>query len=124
MTYSIVLLVPIKKQDHANALGEALGWGPNNFSLMLSEDGTEPATYCALRSTVTQDFVDMMAGAGKGTLPDADWATFSLTKNDVFSVLDAMVSDLRPDQAGIGREHFQSALDVAGLRLVGDVLDA
>ena len=58
---SAVLIVPDADRDAANAFGESMGWGPNNYSVALSADGAEPATHWGCRADVGQTFLDMLA---------------------------------------------------------------
>lgn len=57
---SAVLIVPADMLEPANALGEAMGWGPNNYSVQLSAAATLPATHYGCRAEVTQTFIDMI----------------------------------------------------------------
>lgn len=58
---SAVLIIPDAQRDAANAFGESMGWGPNNYSVALSADGAAPATHWGCRADVSQTFIDMMA---------------------------------------------------------------
>ena len=67
---NIVLLVPDSLRDTANGLGEAMGWGPNNYSILLSADGSEPATHWSLNiAQASPDFLAMLEAAGEGQMP-------------------------------------------------------
>jgi hypothetical protein len=122
MKYTAVLLVPVAARDNANAMGEALGWGPGNFSVPLSADGYEPATHHGLHTFATQVFVDMLNGAGQGTLPEGvPWASYGLTEADVFGVLAAMTASVQGFGAVLPGNHFDSVLAAANLRRLGDV---
>jgi len=57
---SAVLIVTTANLDAANALGEAMGWGPGNYSVPLSADSVLPATHYGCRAEVTQGFIDML----------------------------------------------------------------
>lgn len=70
---SAVLIVPDADRDAANAFGESMGWGPNNYSVALSADGAEPATHWGCRADVGQAFLDLMAN------PPAEAAPILLT---------------------------------------------
>lgn len=58
---SAVLIVPDADRDAANAFGESMGWGPNNYSVALSADGAAPATHWGCRADVRQTFLDLLA---------------------------------------------------------------
>ena len=67
---NIVLLVPDSLREKANALGEAMGWGPNNYSIALSADGSEPATHWGLNlAEPTPEFLTMLQDAAQGEMP-------------------------------------------------------
>lgn len=62
MIYSLsaVLIVPDAHRDEASAVAEAVGWGPGNYSVPLSSDGTEPATHWLCRAQVDSGFPDRL----------------------------------------------------------------
>lgn len=67
---NVVLVIPAVLLDKANALGEAMGWGPNNYSIPLSADGSEPATHWSLNiAEASPDFLAMLEGAAEGQMP-------------------------------------------------------
>ena len=66
---SAVLIIPAALREKANALAEAMGWGPNNYSVPLSVGGTDPATHYGLHSWVGPEFVDLLAAADRGQMP-------------------------------------------------------
>lgn len=107
---SAVLIVPTAQRDKANALGEALGHGPNNYSVAMSPTGSEPATHWGGRVEVTDDFIDMIAGAAQGNPP----AGLDYPAADLAEVLGALIADFRTDMAG----HFADVLEAHGLQMV------
>jgi hypothetical protein len=67
---NIVLIIPADLKDKANALGAAMGWGPESYSVPLSPDGADPATYHGLNLAEAGDaFLAMLAAAGNGEMP-------------------------------------------------------
>lgn len=67
---NIVLIIPASLLDEASALGETMGWGPNNYSIPLSGDGSEPATHWGLNlASAGEDFIAMLESAGQGQMP-------------------------------------------------------
>jgi hypothetical protein len=58
--FSCVLILPIAYTDSGNSMAEILGYGPNNFSVLLSTTGTEPASHAGLHSWITQSFIDLL----------------------------------------------------------------
>lgn len=59
--HSAVFIIPAAYRDAGNALGEAMGWGPGNYSVALSPTGAEPATHYGCRADVTDGFLAMLA---------------------------------------------------------------
>jgi hypothetical protein len=59
----------------ANLLAQTFGYGPDNFSVALSADGSEPATHYGgfASGGVSPAFVQLMTDAGQGNLPDIEW---------------------------------------------------
>jgi hypothetical protein len=107
---SAVLIIPEAQRDKANALGEALGHGPNNYSVALSPTSSEPATHWGGRGEVTDDFIAMIAGAAQGNPP----AGLDYPLADLAEVLAALIADFRADLNG----HFADVLEAHNLRMV------
>lgn len=107
---SAVLIFPEAQRDKANALGEALGHGPNNYSVALSPTGSEPATHWGGRGEVTDDFIAMIAGAAQGNPP----AGLDFPLADLAEVLGALIADFRADADG----HFADILAANSLKMV------
>lgn len=106
---SAVLIIPEAQRNKANALGEALGHGPNNYSVALSPTGSEPASHYGGRGEVTDEFIAMIAGAAQGNPPPIDYPLADLAE-----VLGALVADFRADADG----HFAAVLEAHGLQMV------
>lgn len=68
-SYSASIVIPAASQSDGNAFAEALGWGPNNFSVPLSANGQEPATHYGCHTRANQTFVDMVGSAQQGEFP-------------------------------------------------------
>lgn len=118
-TLSIVMIVPAALQDAANRLSCALGHDVlpgNTFSVPLSEDGPEPATHYGCRTAAKQEFVDILTGAGAGDMPDAEWADYGLTVEDIAPVLAALIVDVRPAEQASG--HFDEVAEDSDLRRI------
>ncbi len=98
---SAVMIVPDAGLVAANAFGEAMGWGPGNYSVPLSPTGAEPATHWGCRATVYQTFLDLLANPTEEALP-----IFA------FTVMDLKDTD---DFAG----HFHQVIDGLGLAIIG-----
>jgi len=107
---SAVLIIPAALRDKADRLGELMGWGPGNYSVPLSSDGTS-VTHYGCRADVTTGFLDMIAGAQAGHLPSID-----MPPGDIVAVLSALVADFaEPGQYASAREHFEAVCVARGL---------
>lgn len=105
---SAVLIIPEAQRAKANALGEALGHGPNNYSVALSATGSEPATHWGGHGSVTDEFIAMLADAAQGNPP----AGLDYPLADLAEVLGALVADFHADATG----HFDTVLAANGLK--------
>lgn len=110
--YSVVLLIPAAVQAAANQVAEGLGHGPNNFSVPLSADGSEPATWYGCRTQAQESFIQMLTAAGEGTLPEIE----GMTPQEVGAVLVQMQADVSTSEDGY--THFERALSDRGLTRV------
>lgn len=66
---SAVMIAPATDLDAANALGEGMGWGPDNFTVPLSASGAEPATHWGCRADVSEGFVALLESPPAEALP-------------------------------------------------------
>lgn len=107
---SAVLIIPEAQRDKANALGEALGHGQNNYSVALSATGAEPATHWGGRGEVTDQFIAMIAAAAQGNPP----AGLDYPAADLAEVLGALIADFRADADG----HFAAVIAAHDLKMV------
>ena len=110
--YSVVLLIPAATQSAGNQVAEGLGHGPNNFSVALSSDGSEPATYYGCRTQAQESFIQLLTAAGEGTLPEIE----GMTPQEVGTVLMQLQADVSTSEDGY--THFQRALSDRGLQRV------
>lgn len=110
--YSVVLLIPAAVQAQADQVAAGLGHGPNNFSVALSSDGSEPATWYGCRTQAQQSFIDMLTAAGQGELPTIE----GMTPQEVGAVLMQMQADVSTSEDGY--THFERALSDRGLARV------
>jgi len=110
--YSAVLVVSADNQAIGNQLAEALGHGPNNYSVPLSADGSEPATHFGCRAQVNEVFVAMVQGASQGSLPEID----GMAPQEVAQAFMAMSIDIQ--QTDDPYNHFVSYTQSLGLTFV------
>lgn len=111
-TISAVLIVPAAQRDAANALAEAMGWGPDCYSVPLSPDGAAPVTHWGLHSWVQESFALMLGAAGEGQMPP-ELIAAGYPPEDFVAVLGALIYSLWPDMTG----HVADVLQAAGLML-------
>lgn len=112
MAFSAVLIIPEALRDAANAVGAAMGWGPDSYTVSLSADGCETVTHYGARTDVSEQFVRWITGVDP--LPDPAAAP----------VVTALIADFSPDPADPekpvlwGADHFNAVLAEHGLTLV------
>lgn len=107
---SCVLLLPLDQVATGNAVGEAMGWGPANYSVPLSADGSEPATYYGLHVWVTEDFQTLIeTWAYPPQLADA-----GISQDDYNAMMAVLISSFWADYV----DHFADVIAANGLRMV------
>lgn len=108
--YSVVMIIPAALQESANKLAEGLGHGPNNFSVALSSDGSEPTTYYSCRAQAQQSFIDLLTAVGEGTLPEVP----DMTPEEVGGVLIQLQVDVSTSEDGY--THFERVISDKSLQ--------
>ncbi len=101
--YSVVLLIPASAQAAGNQIAAGIGHGPNNFSVPLSSDGSEPATWYGCRSQAQQSFIDLLTAVGEGTLPEIE----GMTPMEVGMALMQLQADVSMED---GYTHFERVI--------------
>jgi hypothetical protein len=111
---SLVLIIPIDLKDKANELGEKLGYGPNNYSVPLSnstepteESTTKIVTHYGLHAWADQSFVDMLE---IGTMPEG----LDFPPADFDAIMAALIVSARDDMTN----HFTDVLNINGLEII------
>ena len=110
-----ILIAPTAFRDAGNALGDALGHGPDTYSVPLypaSIEAFEPTHYGAC-SPVSDDFVALVHGAEQGVIP-FELETLGYSGTEV----QALINQLLIDFSNINEEpiiHFERVLGLAGL---------
>jgi hypothetical protein len=108
--YSVVLLIPASVQTAGNQIAAGIGHGPSNFSVALSENGSQPATWYGCRAQAQQSFIDLLTAVGQGELPIIQ----GMTPQEVGTVLMQLQADVN---VGVdGYAHFNQVIDAAGLK--------
>lgn len=103
---SCVLIIPAAQRAAADALAEALGWGPGCYSVPLAPEGAAEPTHYGLHAWVTPSFVDMI---GAGVMPQG----LDYPAADFAAVMAALVVSVRDD----GEGHFAEVCAAEGLAM-------
>lgn len=118
--YSAVVIVPLALREKANRLTCALGYDQlpgHTFSIGMRNVATGPITHYGCRTWAKQQFIDIISGAGEGSLPDdIDWEAFGLTPEDVAKIVRDKIHDVRP--AGEYANHLEDVAAQEGFEIV------
>ena len=106
--YSVVLLIPAASQAAGNQIAAGIGHGPYNFSVALSEDGSEPATWYGCRGQAQQSFIDLLTEVGGGVLPTIE----GMNPRDIGAALMELHADIAMED---GYTHFERVIAQRGL---------
>ena len=107
---STVLILPLDQVATGNTVAEAMGWGPNNYSVALSADGSEPATHYGLHAWAGNEFEQMVeTGYYPPQVAEAgiDKATFD-------AMMAVLIYSFWPDYT----DHFATIIAENGLAVV------
>lgn len=102
---SLAMLIPAALLTEANALGDALGYGPENFTILCG-DG-ETVTHYAGYLANADGFIAVLTAAAGGDLPDG------VPPDVVAPVLSALVTDATESDDTYG--HMTAVLEAQGL---------
>jgi hypothetical protein len=105
---SCVLILPNAYVATGNIVGEAMGWGPNNYSIPLT-NATEP-THTGLHAWASDDFPAML----ESRIPPPAVLEAGVTEAEYDAMLDALISSFWPDYVG----HFDTVCAENGLTIV------
>ena len=122
---SAVLIIPAAMTGAANAVGAAMGWGPDNYTVALSNHGAT-VTHWACRTDVSAGFLVILLAAGydltrAGMGPDAiagvraalDAGPAPVIPPGAATVLNALSVNLSD---GLwGADHARAVTDATGL---------
>lgn len=112
MQHSAVLIIPAALKPDADAVGAAMGWGPESYTIPLG-DG-ETVTHYGSRPDVSEQLVRWIKGLDP--LPEG--------MEHAQPVIDALIADFSPDPTFEGddpppvlwgREHLDAVLAAEGL---------
>jgi hypothetical protein len=105
---STVLILPNAYVATGDAVGEAMGWGPRNFSIPLT-NATEP-THTGLHAWSSDDFPAML----ESRIPPPAVLEAGVTVEEYDAMLDALISSFWSDYVG----HFDTVCAENGLAVV------
>ena len=94
---STVLIIPAAMRDAGNAVAEEMGWGPNNYSVALT-DGAASPTHYGLHRFACETFEGWVTGTEP--LPDG--------MDHAQAVIDALIYSFSDEIRN--REHFNAVL--------------
>lgn len=107
---SCVLILPSAQVATGNAVGAAMGWGPNSYSIPLSADGADPATHMGLHTWATEEFQQMIAtGYYPPQVEDA-----GISQDEFDDMMNVLVYSFWPDYT----DHFTTVCADNGLTVV------
>lgn len=95
--HSLVLIIPAALRDAANRLGDAMGQGPDNYTVALSSDGENVTHYGLVHQAAQREFIETIRAARRGVAPALDLAAVNLTPADVGAVVTSLIMDASPD---------------------------
>lgn len=102
---SALLIIPVPLRAAANAVGDAMGWGPENYTVPLSSDG-ETVTHYACRTDVQPSFLAILLSAGY------DLTRAGLTPEQIEAVQAALDAMPEPPVIPAGVGAVLNALDI------------
>lgn len=112
---SVVLILPDAVREAGNALAEAMGWGPGNYSVPLSADGSLPATHWGLHTWAEPSFVAMLQAAETGAMPQ-ELADGGFPPAVFQAVITSLIASVQADVS----QHFATALGTSGFQVCAE----
>jgi hypothetical protein len=110
VSVSCVLILPANQVAIGNAVGEAMGWGPDNYSVALSADGSEPATHWGLHAWAADSFQTLVES---GIYPP-ELAEAGISEADYDAMMAVLIFSFQADITG----HFDAVCEANGLQMV------
>jgi hypothetical protein len=102
---SAVLILPANLKTQGNTIGDAMGWGPESYTIPLSDNGAD-ITHWGLRADVDEQFVRWITGVDPLPLPDAN------------TVLESLIYDFSENSLW-GRDHLEYVCALHNLTIIG-----
>ncbi|WP_425417342.1 hypothetical protein [Oricola indica] len=114
------LAIPDGHQGAINAAGQAIGYGPTNFSVLLvSPPDGETVTHYGCCFPGSLGFQALAEAAKQGTLPDdVNWSEFGATLEQVTAAFAAMLMSVKEREEIQPNAHFAAFLEDNGLAIL------
>ncbi len=104
---SAVLILPADLKSQGNAIGEAMGWGPESYTIPLSGNQID-ITHYGLRANVDDQFIRWITGIDPLPIQGAD------------AVLASLIYDFSGIEHSLwGREHLDYVCSNHNLTILG-----
>ena len=104
---SAVLILPTDLKSLGNTVGEAMGWGPESYTIPLSTNEID-ITHYGLRADVSDQFIRWITGIDPLPIPDAE------------IIIAALIYDFSGTEHNLwGREHLEYACNQNNLIILG-----
>lgn len=107
---STVLILPAAQVATGNAVANAMGWGPDNYTVPLSADGLEPVTHCGLHAWASDGFRQMVE---TGYYPPS-LGQVGISEADYRAMLAVLIYSFWPDYT----DHFATIIAENNLTIV------
>lgn len=107
MLWSCVLILPADQVATGNAVGAAMGWGPDNFSVPLSANSL--ATHWGLHAWVGEDFKALI----ENSVYPPELAGAGVTQAEYDAMRAVLVASFQADYFG----HFDTIVADNGLQI-------
>lgn len=102
---SAVLILPAELKTQGNATGDAMGYGPESYTIPLSDNGAD-ITHWGLRADADAQFIRWITGVDPLPLPGAE------------SVLTSLIYDFAENGLW-GRDHLEYVCAQHNLTIIG-----
>jgi hypothetical protein len=110
---STVLILPLALREAGNALGEALGYGPDNYTIPLAYGESAIQTHVALRADSEPSFVELVQNAQAGIYPP------DVPVDLIAPIAAAIIADFSDELWGY--EHAIAVLDTCNFNILPQV---
>lgn len=104
---SAILILPADLKAQGNAIGEVMGWGPESYTIPLSDNQIN-ITHYGLRADVDDQFIRWITGVDPLPIPDAA------------IIIASLIYDFSGTEHNLwGREHLDYVCNNQNLTVLG-----